>query len=226
LSFVFASGSDYLGAFEFVQNGGTFIEPKNIMFSRVTSGVKFTYTLNGGRFEFGGSLAGYTDPTLNVLNLNGGTYAANGSDTIKREVFTLTTSGTVTFEVDSGKTLTLANDGTDAVSIIKTGAGSLTLDGMFDLDGLDVQGGTVTLTDKTRPALSGSADLSMARTAKLNLDYAGEAAFKTLTVGGLERGAGVYSVTKGPPAVKNVLSGTGALRIMEGVGLGSVIVIR
>ena len=226
LSFVFASGDAYKGSFEFVQNGGTFIEPKNFFFSRVTSGVKFTYTLNGGRFEFGGSLAGYTDPALNVLNLNGGTYVANGSDTIKREAFTLTTSGTVAFEVASGKTLNIADDGTDAVSIIKTGAGSLTLDGMFDLDGLDVQGGTVTLTDKTRPALNGSADLSMARTATLNLDYDGTATFKTLTVGGIERGAGVYSATKGPPAVKKALAGAGELCILEGNGPGSVILIR
>jgi len=222
----FLPNASMYGEFEFVQNGGTFIAPKNFMFTRRNNGVKTSYTLNDGRFEIGGTIGGVTDASKNSMSLNGGTYVANASDTIMREAFAFSMSGTVTFDVASGKTLTLANDGTDAVSIIKTGAGSLTLDGMFDLDGLDVQGGTVTLTDKTRPALSGSADLSMARTAKLNLDYAGEAAFKTLTVGGLERGAGVYSVTKGPPAVKNVLSGTGALRIMEGVGLGSVIVIR
>ena len=227
LSFVFASGNAYLGSFEFVQNGGTFVEPKDFMFSRVTSGVKFTYTLNGGRFEFGGSLAGYADPALNVLNLNGGTYAANGSDTIKRETFAFTTSGTVTFEVAPGKTLNIANDGTDAVSILKTGAGSLALDGVFCLDGLDVQSGTVKIGDKLQSVLNGSADLSIAKTgATLNLDYDGEAAFKTLTVDGRERGAGVYSVAKGPPAVKNVLAGAGELRILEGAGLGSVILIR
>ena len=227
VSFVFASGNAYLGSFEFVQNGGTFIEPKNFMFSRVTSGVKFTYTLNGGRFEFGGSLAGYTDPTLNVLSLNGGTYVANGSDTIKRESFTLTTSGTVTFEVASGKSLTLANDGTDAVSVVKTGEGSLTLDGMFDLSGLDVQAGTVTLTDKLQSVLDGTADLSIARTgATLNLDYDGRMPFKSLSVGGKERAAGVYSATQGRASVQALLTGEGELLILEGSDPGTIISIR
>ena len=197
------------------------------MFSRVTSGVKFTYTLNGGRFEFGGSLAGYTDPTLNVLSLNGGTYVANGSDTIKRESFTLTTSGTVTFEVASGKSLTLANDGTDAVSVVKTGEGSLTLDGMFDLSGLDVQAGTVTLTDKLQSLLDGTADLSIARTgATLNLDYDGRMPFKSLSVGGKERAAGVYSATQGRASVQALLTGEGELLILEGSDPGTIISIR
>ena len=227
LSFVMASNGSLGGTFELVQNGGTFILPQDWMFSRVTSGVKFSYTLNGGRFEFGGSLAGYTDPTLNVLNLNGGTYVANGSDIIKRESFTLTTSGTVTFEVASGKSLTIANDGTDAVSFVKTGAGSLVLDGVFDLDGLDVQAGTVTLTDKLQSVLDGTADLSIARTgATLNLDYDGQMPFKSLAVGGKERVAGVYSATKGRMSVRAVLAGEGELLILEGNALGTVIRIR
>ena len=226
LSFVFASGNEYLGSFEFVQNGGTFTEPKNFMFSRVTSGVKFTYTLNGGRFEFGGYLAGFTAPTLNVINLNGGTYVADASDTIKRESFTLNTSGTVTFEVASGKTLTLADDAAGGVSLVKTGAGSLTLNGVFDLDGLDVQSGTVTLTDKLQHVVDGAADLSVARSATLNLDYDGMATFKTLTVGGRECGAGIYSATQGRMSVRPLLGGDGALLILEGTDPGTVIRIR
>jgi len=227
VSFVFASGNAYLGSFEFVQNGGTFIEPKNFMFSRVTSGVKFTYTLNGGRFELGGYLAGYTDPTLNVLNLNGGTYVANGSDAIKRETFTLTTSGAVTFEVASGKSLTLANDGTDAVSIGKTGAGALVLDGFIGLGGLDVQDGSVTICDKIPQLLDGTADLSIARTgAMLNLDYDGQATFKTLTVGEHSRAVGVYSATQGSNVVRSRLAGSGTLLILEGDDPGTIISIR
>ena len=222
----FAWNYSTLGSFEFIQNGGTFILPKNFSFARRLDGVYFTYTLNGGRFEFGGYLAGVLDPVRNVVNLNGGTYVANGSDNIKRESFTLTTNGKVTFEVASGKSLTIANDGTDAVSFVKTGDGSLSLDGVLDIAGLDVQGGTVTLTDKVLPALDGTADLSIAKEATLNLGYDGQATFKTLHVGGLERGAGVYSASQGPKAVKDCLSGSGALRILKGSDPGMTIIIR
>ncbi len=227
LSFVMASNGSLGGTFELVQNGGTFILPKDWMFARVTSGVKFTYTLNNGRFEFGGTLQASANPSLNIINLNGGTWAAGKSDTITREIFTLTTSGEVTFEVADGKTLTIADDSRSAASLVKTGAGSLVLDGALVLNGLDVQAGSATLTEKMQTFATGNADLSLAKTgASLNLDYDGQMPFKTLTVGGIERGAGVYSATKGFPAVKNVLAGAGELRILEGNGPGSVILIR
>ena len=227
LSFVMASNGSLGGAFEFVQNGGTFIVPKNWMFSRVTSGVKFTYTLNNGRFEFGGYLAGYADPSLNIINLNGGTWAAGKSDIITREAFTLTTSGEVTFEIASGTTLTIADDSATAASFVKTGAGSLVLDGAFVLNGLDVQAGSVTLTDKMQTFANSNATLSIAKTgATLNLDYDGEMPFKTLKVGDRNRAAGVYSAEQGPNVVKNVLSGDGLLRILEGSDPGTVIKIQ
>ena len=226
LSFVMASNGSLGGTFEFVQNGGTFILPQNWMFARVTSGVKFTYTLNDGRFEFGGYLAGYANPALNIINLNGGTWAAGKSDTIKREVFALTTSGEVTFEVADGKTLAIADDSGSAASFVKTGAGSLVLDGAFVLNGLDVQAGSVTLTKKMLPFATGDAALSLARGVTLDLDYDGQMPFKTLTVGGIECGTGVYSATKGTPRVKKCLGGTGELCILTGSGPGCVIKIR
>ena len=224
LSFVYDSAQ--LGSFEFVQNGGTFILPKDFMFARRNDGVKFTYTLNGGRFEFGGYLSAAYAPSCSIMNLNGGTYVANASDTIMRESITLNMSGTNTFDVASGKVLNIANDATVASSIIKTGAGTLALDGVINLDALDVQAGTVTLTDTILPALDGTADLSIANNATLNLANNGTATFKTLHVGSLERGAGVYSASQGPKAVKDCLSGSGALRILKGSDPGMTIIIR
>ena len=224
LSFLF-DASTY-GEFEFVQNGGTFREPKNFMFTRRNTGVKTSYTLNDGRFEIGGTIGGVPDTSKNSLSLNGGTYVANSSDTIMRESFAFSMSGTVTFEVASDMTFTIANDAADASSITKTGEGTLALDGEIALSDLDVQAGTVTLTDKVLPALDGTADLTIAKTAALNLDYDGEAAFKTLTVGGQERASGLYSAAKGSPTVRNVLNGCGELRILEGNGLGCVVIIR
>ena len=84
----------------------------------------------------------------------------------------------------------------------------------------------MTLTDTILPALDGAADLSLAKDTKLNLDYDGEATFKTLTVGGQERGAGVYSATQGAPSVQRLLDGAGMLRILEGNGPGNAVIIR
>ena len=226
LSFVMSSNGSLGGTFEFIQNGGTFILPKDWMFARVTSGVKFTYTLNDGRFEFGGCLAGYADPSLNIINLNGGTWAAGKSDVIKREAFTLTTSGEVTFEVASGNTLTIADDSRSAAALVKTGAGSLVLDGAIALNGLDVQAGSVTLTGKMLPFADGEAALSLARGVSLMLDYAGQMQFKTLTAGGIEYASGVYSASKGSYRVKRLLAGTGELNVLAGYGVGGVILIR
>ena len=223
----FLANASAFGEFEFVQNGGTLILPKNFMFTRRLNGVKCTYTLNGGRFEFSGYLGGVNDPSCNIMNLNGGTYVANASDLIRRESVKLTMNGTNTFEVASGKTFTIADDAAGTSSIVKTGAGTLVLDGELNLAGLDVQAGTVTLTDKILPELDGAADLSIAKTgAALNLDYDGEATFKTLHIGDQARGAGVYSTTQGANVVKSRLLGTGSLRILEGNDLGMTIIIR
>ena len=222
----FLPNASVYGEFEFVQNGGTFILPKNFMFARRLNSVKCTYTLNGGRFEFSGYLGGVNDPSLNIINLNGGTYVANASDLIRRESVKLTMSGTNTFEVASGKTFAIADDTIGTSSVVKTGAGTLTLDGVIKLASLDVQSGVAKLTDTILPVLDGAADLSIAKTgATLNLDYDGEAAFKTLTIG-RPRAAGVYSAAQGPNAVKRVLGGGGSLRILEGSDPGTFISIR
>ena len=73
---------------------------------------------------------------------------------------------------------------------------------------------------------TGTADLSIAKLATLNLDYDGTATFKTLNVGGRERGAGTYSAANGPKAVRNVLGGEGVLQILEGNEPGTVLLIR
>ena len=129
-------------------------------------------------------------------------------------------------QVGDGKTLTIQNDSATATSFVKTGAGSLVLDGAFVLNGLDVQAGSATLTEKMLPFATGDAALSLARGVTLDLDYDGQMPFKTLTVGGIECDTGVYSATKGTPRVKKCLGGTGELCILTGSGPGCVIKIR
>ena len=214
------------GYFDFIQNGGTFNIPLNFTFARRNGGVKFSYTLNGGRFYLGGWLSGVADPSRNIMNLNGGTYAAGASDFITRETFTLNVGGEVTFEVADTKTLTIRDDSATAASVVKTGAGSLMLDGALVLNGLDVQAGSVTLTDKMLTFANSDAPLSIAKTAKLNLDYDDQMTFKTLKLGDRGRAAGVYSASQGPNAVKRVLGGVGTIQILEGSDPGIVIKIR
>ena len=215
------------GTFEFVQNGGTNIVAISLYLARNSGGVNLSYELNGGRFELNSWVSGY-HRSLNSLKLNGGTVKLGAAGNFcKREDVALYMSGNNTFETVSGVDAILSNDGEGTTSLTVTGEGSLTLDGMFDLNGLDVQAGTVTLTDKLRSVLDGTADLSIARTgATLNLDYDGEVTFKTLKVGSLGRAAGVYSSAQGPNAVKRVLDGDGSLRILEGSNPGIVIKIR
>ena len=126
-------------------------------------------------------------------------------------------SESVEYEFDDSRT---------ATSFVKTGAGSLVLDGALALNGLDVQAGSVTLTDKMQSVASSDATLSLASGVTLALDYDGQMPFKTLTVGGIECGTGIYSATKGAPRVKKCLGGTGELCILTGSGPGCVIKIR
>ena len=216
------------GTFELVQNGGTLVLPQGVYMVRnnkeVTRGI---YTLNGGRVELGLSFSSYSR-MFGTVNLNGGTVMISytGAAFCPRENVALTVDGTVTFETPAGTSAIIANDGVGTASFVKTDAGSLKLDGVFDMDSLDVQGGTVTLTDRTLPLLDGATDLTIARTATLDLDYDGQGTFKTLKVGDRNRAAGVYSTAQGPNAVKNVLDGDGELRILEGNALGIIIKIR
>ena len=165
---------------------------------------------------------------MGSVAFNGGTVkiAYSGIDFCPRESIALTVGGTVTLETPAGTSAVIANDGAGEVAFVKTGEGSLALDGAFDLSGLDVQDGALTLTDRTLPLLDGSAALSVAKTATLNLDYDGQVSFKTLKVGNLGRAAGVYSATQGSNAVKRVLDGGGDLKILEGSDPGVVIKIR
>ena len=215
------------GTFELVQNGGTLILSTGLYLVRNSKGVSNTYTLNDGLVSFDSAIASYSR-TMGSVNLNGGTVKIGytGDAFCPRENVALTVGGTVTFETPAGTSAAIVNDGVGEATFVKIGAGSLALDGAFDLSSLDVQEGAITLKDRMLPLLDGTTDLSIARAATLNLDYDGQAVFKTLKVGDRNRVAGVYSATQGPHAVKAVLDGDGELRILEGCDPGIVIKIR
>ena len=218
-----------IGTFEFVQNGGTFTV-KNIYFARAFNVAStFTYTLNDGRLEMGGLLSAVASSSRNFVNLNGGTYNVGVTGAISRENFVLSIGGEVAIEVESGRTLTIGDDctGEPVGSLIKTGVGSLVLDGALCLRGLDIQAGTVTIKEQMMESASGETALSVANGgATLCLDYEGQMPVKTLKVGDRERLPGVYSATTGSQIVRRVLAGAGELLVREGEPTGWTIIFR
>ena len=217
------------GTFEFIQNGGVFTV-KDFYFARAFNVASvFTYTLNGGRLEMGGLFSAIASSSRNFINLNGGTYNVGVTGAIRRENFGLSIGGEVIVEIEAGKTLTIADDCTGGFvgSLVKTGAGTLELDGALCLAGLDIQIGTVTIKEQMKEFASGETTLAIARTgATLCLDYEGQMPVKTLKVGGRERLPGVYSVVTGPQVVRSVLTGDGELWVREGKPAGAVISFR
>ncbi|MBR2839364.1 MAG: hypothetical protein IKE55_11305 [Kiritimatiellae bacterium] len=237
----FSTGSSYkptffeksgdLGTFEFVQNGGTFIVRKSLFFSReLKNGViDISYTINDGRVEFYEDLSG-TLRKYNFINFNGGTVVfrmSSGSNFALRQFFTVSVGGDVTFELgNSANSVRFPNDITGDGTITFSG-GNYYFSGELNVGGLDIAAGTVALGDCTALAATGGTALSIARNgAELSLGYDGQMPVATLSVGGAEQWAGVYSATRGSTSAKRVLRGCGELVVLSGVGPGMTILVR
>jgi len=116
----------------------------------------------------------------------------------------------------------LTGDGTITFSL-----GNFFFSGGLNVGGLNITNAVVTLGANTALAATGETALFLTRTgATLNLDYDGQMPFKTLTIGGRGRGAGVYSATQGPSTVRNTLTGDGELLILEGTEPGTILTFR
>ena len=225
----FMESPQTLGTFEFVQNGGTFQVMNPIMFGRtINDRLKLSYTINGGRAEFNGYVDG-TIRTCNFINFNGGAVAfkVSGQNFAERQYFTVTVGGDVSFETETAaRNVRFPNDWTGDGTITFS-LGNFFFSGGLNVGGLNITNAVVTLGANTALAAAGETALSLTRTgATLNLDYDGQMPFKTLTIGGRGRGAGVYSATQGPSTVRNILAGDGELLILEGTEPGSVILFR
>ena len=232
LSFMQNAGE--LGTFEFVQNGGRFYAQHQITFGRtLDKNLRIAFTINDGYAEFTRKssvdyVAG-TLNTINFINFNGGTVVFSGlndSNFAVRQFFTVTVGGDVTFEQASTHSVRFPNDWAGTGTATFNG-GSFYFGGGLNLGGLNLAAGSVTLGENTALAATGGTALSLTRTgATLNLDYDGQMPFKTLTVDGQHRAAGVYSATTGRESVRAILDGGGELLILEGSDPGTVISIR
>ena len=229
LNHSFMANAGEVGAFEFVQNGGTNLVMGTLTFARgLDRRTRQTYTLNGGRVEFTGAVEG-TYREMNLFDFNGGVVAFSGNsgrNFAAREYFTVRVSGDTAFEmVNAANTIYFPNDWTGEGKATFFG-GNFVFTGGLNIGGVDIAAGMVTLGPNTALAAAGATELSVARGASLCLDYEGQMPFKTLKVADRNRAAGMYSVAQGPNSVRNVLEGDGELLILEGSDPGIVISIR
>ena len=229
LNLSFMANTGEVGAFEFMQNGGTNLVMGTLTFARgLDRRTRQTYTLNGGRVEFTGAVEG-TYREMNIFNFNGGVVAFSGSsgrNFAAREYFTVRVSGDTAFEMmNAANTIYFPNDWTGEGKATFFG-GNFVFTGGLNIGGVDIAAGMVTLGPNTALAAAGATELSVARGASLCLDYEGQMPFKTLKVADRNRAAGMYSVAQGPNSVRNVLEGDGELLILEGSVPGIIISIR
>ena len=140
-----------------VKDGGTLELHQGLLYMKNTAQYTNINVESGGTLLTAGNANDQAGAGLHV-NLNNGStlqgYYAEGVDTAAIAQ-TLTLAGTVTFDVEAGKTLQLnSNIAGEGVTIAKTGAGALALNGDANVlyNALNVQEGTI--------ALNGTFDLS------------------------------------------------------------------
>ncbi len=217
------------GSFEFVQNGGVVSFPASVMFTRASTDMTITYTLNDGELTFGGTyLAGYRRD-MNFINLNGGSITfANSTTFAERQFFTVSIGGDVTFRTATAAGWASLPNDYGGVGRITIDSGTFSFGGMLNVTALDVKtGATVEIGEDMAVASDGGTDLVIAKTgALLQLGNSTRAKFKTLKVGNVKRVAGVYSTSVGATSVRSVLSGEGEIEILEGTGPGTVLQLR
>jgi len=206
------------GDFAFVQNGGT----ANFRHFYLTKDAtqKGRYELNGGtmqtRWGFKADVGEYG------VALNGGRIEVTDTTTAlfpDRKAVTL--GGDVTIRAAADKTVTIPCDLAGDGSLAVEGPGTLkTTVPLSGVKSLAVKGGTLELGGETT-----ATNLALTAGAKLKLDFNGVQVVRRLTLNGREKGAGDYSVASGK-TVGGRLTGTGTLRVLEGMDQGLVILFR
>ena len=151
-----------------VKDGGTLELHQGLLYMKNTAQYTNINVESGGTLLTAGNANDQAGAGLHV-NLNNGStlkgYYAEGVDTAAIAQ-TLTLGGTVTFDVEAGKTLQLnSNIAGAGVSIVKTGEGALALNGNANAlyNALNVQEGTI--------ALNGTFDLSGITHAEGGVEY-------------------------------------------------------
>jgi autotransporter-associated beta strand protein len=173
-----------------------------------------------GRLAFTGT---YSNLTVNVAGTGG-----SGPGALRLQDTTLDSSCVVNLSDNAS-----IGSFTPAVSTIATaiaesgGSRSLTKSGTSTLNltaqntytgNTSVTGGTLSLGDgTTNTALANAADVTLAASTTLNLNYTGTDVIDELTINGVQKAAGIWgSASSGAPNTDPQLTGTGTLTVTTG----------
>ena len=187
--------------------------------------------LNGGVLDHSlltyGALSGAMD-----IVLNGGTLRSSGISShvhhpynyegSNMERFRLVVDGNGTFDIVKDRTEYYEMPVVGAGTVVKAGAGRLSLgDVSADCD-YDMRAGTLILTSDMLAAAEDNA-LLVGKGAKADLEFEGSADVGTLTLNGRMKSPKFYSSANKPA----YLSGTGVLNVLDGPDpLGAAIIVR
>lgn len=227
------------GSFVFRQNGGSAVFPNLILGKDAQQND--TYELNAGTLTLGTSINHGTGTY--ALILNGGRVETTTSGRLFPMTHAAQLGGRVTFATRTGVEAVIPCDlagagelvhegpGTLHVASMLSGAsrieqtgGTLILDAPVAATNVVVAAGGLEVTYGDRVFLD-SSELNLAEGASVDLDFIGEVTVGRLRYRGNEVAAGVYGVSTGR-TVHGAISGTGTLRVLNGVAQGTMVIVR
>ena len=194
-------------------SGGTILSRGTLIWGTTTNGASpdCSYALGTGpvTLNSGATLQFERASPTNALSLNGGTlYAANSAGVTWMGPITVNSNTTVRTDHGMGISGNLSGAG----GVTKTGTDTLTLSGSNAYtEATLVQTGA--LACSTPASLAGGA-LSISNGAMVNLNYSGTRSLFSLTLGGVNKLAGVYGSSNSPAAYQDAhFSGTGTVTV-------------
>ena len=200
-------------------SGGTIIKRGTLIWGAITNGVSpdCSYALGSGPVTLysGATLQFEQASPTNALTLNGGTlYAANSAGATWMGPVTVNTNTTVRTDYGMG----ISGNISGARGLTKTGANTLTLSGVNTYTGANVvQAGTLSCST---PDSLGAGALSISNGATVNLNYSGTRSILSLTLGGVNKLAGVYGSSNSPATYQDArFSGTGTVTVPVPISL-------
>ena len=194
-------------------SGGTIIKRGTLIWGAMTNGISpdCSYALGSGPVTLysGATLQFEKASPTNALTLNGGTlYAANSAGATWMGPVTVNSNTTVRTDYGMG----ISGNISGARGLTKTGTNTLTLSGVNTYTGANVvQAGTLSCST---PDSLGAGALSISNGATVNLNYSGTRSILSLTLGGVNKLAGVYGSSNSPATYQDAhFSGTGTVTV-------------
>jgi autotransporter-associated beta strand protein len=194
-------------------SGGTIIKRGTLIWGASTTGTSpdCSSALGSGpvTLHSGATLQFEKASPTNALTLNGGTlYAANSAGATWMGPVTVNSNATVRTDYGMG----ISGNISGSRGLTKTGVNTLTLSGVNTYAGANVvQAGTLSCAT---PGSLGAGALSISNGATVNLNYSGTRSLLSLTLGGVNKLAGVYGSSNSPATYQDArFSGPGTVTV-------------